>query len=86
MRVKFTEVVKCLFWDIISHYRKSEWSDLVTAYPMTEEGKYIYFLLSANYRYASSLYNKKKTMMGGKPYQPADCIAEDLVSSKVNIS
>lgn len=63
--VKFTEVVTGLFWDTISHYRKNDRIFLLHM-PMTEAGKCIYFVLSANYRYASQLYNKKKTMMGEK--------------------
>lgn len=53
--------------------------------PVTEAGKYIYFVLSANYRYASHLYNKKKTMMGDKPYQLADCRRLQGLKSKYKL-
>lgn len=49
---------------------------------VNEAGKGICFVTSTNHRYASQLYNKKKTITGMKPYQLADCTGEDLKSSK----
>lgn len=53
--------------------------------PVTKAGKYIYFVLSANYRYASQLYNKKKTMIRKKPYQLADRKRLEELKSKYKL-